>query len=127
MIFELNFDTSDIIREIEQDAEEITSDVIKFIAKEAPGEMQQIMLTSTPRGNPAPKGGFRSAKGQPPAIDTRELLISLQGIVLSSREAEIRMADHGFYLDPFFADEPGGGYLDRPFIEKGIENTLSQL
>ena len=124
---DLDPDLQRVLSELGRSVEEVTAKIVKTIAEDAPGEMQAIMAGSSPSGKPAPGGGKHSAKGQAPAIVTRELFRSLQGKVVSPTEAEILMADHGFYLDPLFEGEPGGGgYLDRPFIELGLNRTIAK-
>lgn len=122
--FEIEIDPNApaVIRDLERSADEVTEEIIRFVAEEAPGEMQRIMLESTPSGRSARGGGQRSAPGEPPAIESRELLTSIQGRVLDRSTAEISMASHAQYLDPVF-----GGYLNRPFIERGIEKALEKL
>lgn len=120
MIFELQMPEIDAVLEKEMESE--TSDVIRKLADYAPEEMQKAMMLSVPSGA-GYKGGRRSAKGQPPAIATGNLLTSVHGAVLSNDTAEIEMAYYAEFLDPFFDK----GYLDRPFIEDSITKSLERL
>ena len=123
-----------ILAELEREAKDITADVMKVIAEDAPDEMRQLMLESNPSGKTYKRTGLNyehgfhqaSAEGEAPAIESQELFNSLRGKVLSLDVVEIGMAGHAFYLDPTFNDEPGGGYLNRPFIETGIERALDK-
>lgn len=113
--------------ELKQSVEEVTGRLLRAIAQDAPAEMQELMATSAPSGNPARGGGKHSAKGQPPAIVTRELFNSLSAIADGYESVQINMAAHAFYLDPVFEGAgDGGGYLNRPFIVEGIERALAK-
>jgi hypothetical protein len=125
MVFDFEIKTPEIESVLEKEIDEILDDTVQKLADNAPGEMQKVMMLSVPAGNDY-KGGKRSAKGQPPAIDTRELLTSLQGRVSAKHTVEISMAEHAFYLDPIFEGE-GGGYLDRPFIEDSITKAVERI
>lgn len=129
MLFDLEVepDLPEIAAELNRSLEDVTAQIIRVIATDAPGEMQELMALSSPSGNPAKGGGHHSAVGEPPAIVTRNLFRSLQGRAISPTEAEIEMAASAFYLDPLFEGQgKGGGYLDRPFIEKGIIRAIAK-
>lgn len=119
---QIDISPSDIARSLNEEAKSLKQEVLKFIAEQAPDEMQAVMMESVPTGRPARGGGRHSAEGQPPAIITRELLTSLQGRVVDENTVEIEMAEHAKYLDPVF-----DGYLNRSFIQPAIIRTLNNV
>jgi hypothetical protein len=122
MDIQVSITPSDIARSLNEEIKPLKAKVLQFLADQAPDEMGAVMLESVPSGKNAPGGGKRSAYGQPPAIETRELLTSLQGRVASENTVEVSMAGHARYLDPVF-----DGYLNRPFIEAGVIRALNKL
>lgn len=130
-LFDLQIDFSPDAQAIETALEKEMSDftraVFKTIHDEAPDEMQAVMLKSNPSGKPARTGGLHSAEGQPPAIITKTLLHSLNGVQYDEHSAAIEMEYYGFYLDPLFKGQgKGGGYLNRPFIQIPVETVLNK-
>lgn len=103
-----NFDT-----EIKTDVEELTRSILKDVVRLAPDEMRNLMTDNPP-----------SLRGNAPAKVTRELFDSIEG---DEQNLEISMAGHALFLDPIFEGLPSGGYLNRPFIERGIARALDQI
>ncbi len=116
----------DLKRELNAAARDLEKDFLKNLVEDAAGEMQRIMLDSTPTGNPASGGGKHSAVGEPPAIVTRELLTGTRGFMRGD-DPVIEFPEQALYLDPVFEDlDEAGGYLNRPFINEGINNALNR-
>jgi hypothetical protein len=116
-----------IIKELEREMKDVEKEYLSEFADRLPDEIQRVIFASNPSGKPARGGGRHSAQGQPPAIITKELVNSPRAQVVGDDAVELALAGHAFYLDPLFDGEPGGGYLDRPFIEKAVERTMQAL
>ena len=97
---------------ISRSLEEVTAQILRDIEKEAPEQFQQVLDSPPP-----------SEEGNAPAKRTGNLIRSLQARVISPTEAELEMAYYAQHLDPFF-DEPN---YERPFIQRGMAQTLAQL
>lgn len=108
---ELDRDVAAVVRSLEKDIEEASAFLMKEIAEDAPDAMRSLMIS----------GGV-SKKGEPPRRQSEELANSIEGQVVSSSSVQISMANHAQWLDPVF-----GGYLHRPFIERGIDQVLEKM
>lgn len=100
-----------VMRDAERTIEDVTAQIVRQIATDAPDEMRALMNVT----------GGKSARGEAPHRQSGFLARSLSGRVVSPAEAEIEMAGYAEYLDPIF-----GGKLDRPFIEEGVARTLAK-
>jgi hypothetical protein len=114
-------------RELRSAVEAETVATMKHIADYVPEEMRIIMDSATRTGKPATrKSGdafTRSAFGEIPAKDSFELYDSLEAKA-DGKTVTLQMAEHGKFLDPLFDDDE---YLNRPFIETGLDNTVKRL
>ena len=111
--FEIEIDPNaqSVVRDLEKSVEEISAEIMKEIAGGAPDAMRSLM-----------QSGGVSKKGEPPRRQSGELADTIEAQVIGSSSVEISFANHAQYLDPVF-----GGYLNRPFIERGIDQVLEKL
>jgi hypothetical protein len=100
------------VRELKAATDKETEGVLKRFAEFAPAELRSLLEDGPPR----------SVKGNPPHNDSFELYNSIRAEMAGKKEVVIEFAEHAQYLDPVF-----GGYLDRPFIERGIESAVKRL
>lgn len=111
---EINIEDADVLREVQRSIEEVTGKLIKQVAEGFPEETRALM----------PEGGV-SGKGESPHQQSKKLARSLKATPVLPNALEIEVAEHGFYLDPLFKED-GGGQLNRPFIERGIDRSLAK-
>jgi len=105
------------IRELKDTTDAEIESILKSIANDAPDEIKSMLGY-----------GDRSKEGEPPTNDSFELYRSITANMSGNKEVTFEFAGHAFFLDPTFKGEgKGGGYLNRPFIEKGIENAVKRL
>lgn len=113
------------IRELKDATDEEVEHFFKDLAIDAPAEMRTLMDTANRSGRPAVRTTgtpfTRSAVGEVPGIESFDLYDSMQGEA-QGKSATLKFAEHAQWLDPVF-----DGYLNRPFIEKGIENAVKKL
>lgn len=125
MDYSVSIEKEDVGKELWREFEVLERNYMGSLAENLDDKMAEVILLSSPSGNKAPGGGRRSIYGQAPAIESRELLTTLQSKLVNGKIVELEMAEHGFYLDPIFTGlGKGGGYLNRPFVEKGLEKTF---
>jgi hypothetical protein len=114
------------VRELKAATDDETRGAMKDLAIDAPEEMRALMDTANRSGRTAKRStgtAFqRSAAGEVPAKDSFDLYDSMHGELTGKTELTLYFAGHAEVLDPFL-----GGYLDRPFIEKGLENAVRKL
>lgn len=125
---ELNPTLSSTSRQLHSAAEDSIADVFKTIADYAPEEMRSLMDSASRSGDTAKreKSGnafSRSAEGEVPAKDSFALYDSIRAEAVG-KTVVLRLAEHAKFLDPVFGEDE---YLNRPFIEKGLENAVSRL
>lgn len=113
------------IRELKAAAGEETEKLMKDLAIDAPNEMRSLMDTAQRSGRKAKRTTgepfTRSARGEIPGIESFDLYDSMRGEA-DKNSLTLYFAEEAKYLDPVF-----GGYLNRPFIEKGLENAVKNL
>lgn len=105
--------------------------VVRHLAEFAPAEMRQLMDTATRTGKTGyRKGGgkfTRSARGEVPAMDSFDLYHSITARA-EGMDVIITFAEEAKYLDPVFEGMGNaGGYLRRPFIERGLDEAVKRL
>lgn len=105
------------VRDLKAATDEAVAEVMKTAAKDAPTELRNLLGYGDP-----------SKAGEPPTNDSFELYRSIRAGQSGKREITLEFAPHAFYLDPNFKGQgKGGGYLNRPFIDKGLENAVKKL
>ncbi|MCD9188240.1 MAG: hypothetical protein LUM44_17625 [Pyrinomonadaceae bacterium] len=117
------------VRDLKAAASDETDRILENIADYAPEEIRNLMDLATRTGvkaTSAKAGSFtRSASGEVPAKDSFELYDSLKA-EKQGNSVVLEMSEHGYFLDPVF-DGENAGYLNRPFVEKGLENAVKRL
>jgi len=108
----LEINVHDFQKDIHRTIEEMTAELVKDFADQAPDSFQEIL------DNPPP-----SKEGNPPAKRSGDLSRTLRAYVVGPTEAELEFEGYAAFLDPLF-DENN---YNRPFIEKGIAKTLAEL
>lgn len=125
MDYSVETESGEVSRNLQMEFEALRNNFMQSVADTAGEKIAEVIFLSSPTGRLAPGGGKRSDFGQPPAIVSRELVTSLQSRLVDRDEVEVEMAGHGFFLDPVFKGSgKGGGYLERPFIETGLEKAF---
>jgi hypothetical protein len=121
-----------VIRELQSAVDDEREKVLKSIADYAPDEIRKLMDSATRSGKTGYRAGggsfIRSAAGEIPAKGSFELYDLLAAEMQGDDSILLTFASHAFYLDPLFEGMgQGAGYLNRPFIEQGIESAVKKL
>lgn len=109
----ISAEIEDFERELQIGLAFAEKELISELVEVAPVEMRELFSDNPP-----------SAIGSPPANRTKGLYYSLG----ANGDDSIVMAEHAFYLDPVFEGQgKGGGWANRPFIEKGLDQALVKI
>jgi len=123
---------SDLERELKSATDSEVTDALRDFAEYFPEEARLLMDSANRTGNIGYREGggsfTRSAVGEVPAKDSFTLYNELSAQMAGERSISLEFPYYVFYLDPLFEDVgEAGGYLQRPFIEQGIENAVERL
>lgn len=111
--FEIEIDpnASAVVRDLEKDVEDAFKEIMQYVADKSPDAMRSLM-----------QSGGVSKKGEAPRRQSGELADTIEAQVIGNSSVQISFANHAQHLDPVF-----GGYLNRPFIERGIDQVLEKM
>lgn len=115
-----------IVPDLKRLAADKAGEITAFITFGLEGEMSRLMADSQPTGKIYPRGKSAhqaSAPGEPPAVDTTNLLTSISGEVFESEmKGEITMAEYGGFL------EFGTNRIEpRPFLIPSLDEIVKEI